>query len=52
MPSHIKKIVYNKGIKGSNKRIYPENLLEKEELGIIAIFTAIVIVALLITYVI
>ncbi len=51
MLSHSEKRMYDRGIKGSHKRMFPDNLLEKEELGIIAIFTAIAIAALLITYV-
>jgi len=51
MLSHLKKNIYDKGIKDSTERGYTTRLLEKEEFGIILIFTVIVIAALLITYV-
>ncbi len=51
MLGHLKKTIYNKEMKISAERDYSTRLLDKEELGIILIFTVIVMAALLITYV-
>lgn len=50
MLDHLKKAIYDKGIKGPMESEHTSRLLEKEEVAIIAVFTAIVIVALLVTY--
>ncbi len=51
MLSHPEKVISDKEIKGSVENDHTVKLLEKEELGIIFIFTAIVIAALLLTYI-
>ncbi|MFQ5480151.1 MAG: hypothetical protein ACE5DW_02635 [Thermodesulfobacteriota bacterium] len=51
MRNHREKVVYDKGVKHVAEKGPALRLLEKEEVGIILIFTAIMIAALLITYV-
>jgi hypothetical protein len=51
MFGHPKNVVYDKGIKVFDSKDRDSRLLEKEELLIISIFTAIVLAALLIVYV-
>jgi len=51
MFGHSKNIVYDKGMKVFDSKDSESRLLEKEELLIISIFTAIVLAALLVVYV-
>ncbi len=51
MFGHSKDVVYDKGMKVFDDRDKDTRLLEKEEVGIIGIFTAIVVAALIIAYV-
>jgi len=51
MFGHPKNIVYDKGMKVFDSKDRESRLLEKEEFLIISIFTAIVLAALLVVYV-
>lgn len=52
MPGDPKKDLYNKGLNEDVDSNHTSRLLEKEDLGIILVFTAIVMAALLLTYII
>jgi len=51
MLGHPKNVMYDKGMKVFDDRDSDTRLLEKEELLIISVFTAIVLGALLIAYI-